>query len=145
MGSEVGGRPDELGRRNADDGEPDEWERMLALNVLTPMRLTRRLAPSMIERGRGTIINVGSVAAIEAMQSAGAYAASKFALRGWSLSCYQRLRDHGKRIVGISAKTAASQILVKQCHEFIFYETLVGQRVQGYSVEEGEKRLKRAL
>ncbi len=57
----------------------------------------------------------------------------------------QRLRDHGKRVVGLSAKSAASQILVKQCHEFIFYETLVGQRVQGYSVEEGEVRLKRAL
>ncbi|MFT7578968.1 MAG: hypothetical protein ACI9MR_000630 [Myxococcota bacterium] len=57
----------------------------------------------------------------------------------------QRLRDYGKRIVGISAKNAASRILVKQCHEFVFYETLVGQRVQGYSVEEGETRLTGAL
>ena len=57
----------------------------------------------------------------------------------------QRLRDHGKRVVGISAKSAASQILVKQCHEFVFYETLVGQRVQGYSAEEGEARLRKAL
>ena len=57
----------------------------------------------------------------------------------------QRLRHHGKRVVGISAKSAASHVLVKQCHEFVFYETLVGQRVVGYSVEEGEARLKRAL
>ncbi|PKN53895.1 MAG: hypothetical protein CVU56_29405, partial [Deltaproteobacteria bacterium HGW-Deltaproteobacteria-14] len=57
----------------------------------------------------------------------------------------QRLRHHGKRVVGISAKSAASHMLVKQCHEFIFYETLVGQRVVGYSVEEGEARLQRAL
>ena len=57
----------------------------------------------------------------------------------------QRLRDHAKRVVGLSAKNAASNILVKQCHEFIFYETLVGKRVQGYSHEDGEKRLKRAL
>jgi len=57
----------------------------------------------------------------------------------------QRLRDHAKRVVGISAKSAASQILVKQCHEFVFYETLVGQRVQGYSVEEGEARVRKAL
>ncbi|MGM0578670.1 MAG: NYN domain-containing protein [Myxococcota bacterium] len=56
-----------------------------------------------------------------------------------------RLRDHAKRIVGISAKSAASDILVRICHEFIFYETLVGQRVQGYSVEEGETRVKKAL
>ncbi len=57
----------------------------------------------------------------------------------------RRLRDHGKRVVGVSAKKAASQILVKQCHEFAFYETLVGQRVQGYSVEEGERRVAEAL
>lgn len=57
----------------------------------------------------------------------------------------QRLRDHGKRVIGMSARSAASPILVKQCHEFVFYETLVGQRVAGYSVEEGEERVKRAL
>ena len=57
----------------------------------------------------------------------------------------QRLRDHGKRVIGMSARNAASPILVKQCHEFVFYETLIGQRVAGYSVEEGEGRLKRAL
>jgi len=57
----------------------------------------------------------------------------------------QRLRDHGRRVIGVSAKSAASPILVKQCHEFVFYETLVGQRVVGFSVEEGEERLRRAL
>lgn len=56
-----------------------------------------------------------------------------------------RLRDHGKRVVGISAKSAASDILVKICHEFIFYESLVGQRVQGVSMEEAEERVRRAL
>jgi uncharacterized LabA/DUF88 family protein len=57
----------------------------------------------------------------------------------------QRLRSYGKRVVGISARSAASQILVKQCHEFIFYESLVGQTMQGYSRDEGEERMKRAL
>ena len=57
----------------------------------------------------------------------------------------QRLRDHGKRVIGVSARTAASPILVKQCHEFVYYETLIGLRVAGFSVEEGEGRLKRGL
>jgi len=57
----------------------------------------------------------------------------------------RRLRAHGKRVVGISAKKAASNILVKQVHEFIFYETLVGQRVQGYSLEDAERLIRRAL
>jgi uncharacterized LabA/DUF88 family protein len=57
----------------------------------------------------------------------------------------QRLRDYGKRVVGVSARSAASQILVKQCHEFIFYESLVGVAMTDYSRDEGESRLKRAL
>lgn len=71
------------------DGNPDEWETMFALNVHAPMRLTRRFAPIMQQRGGGTIVNIGSIAAVEPMTSSCAYAATKYAMRGWSLSCYQ--------------------------------------------------------
>ncbi|MEC9073278.1 MAG: NYN domain-containing protein, partial [Myxococcota bacterium] len=57
----------------------------------------------------------------------------------------RRLRDHGKRVVGISARNAASQILVQVCHEFIFYETLVGERLQGFAVEDAAGLVRRAL
>eukprot|EP00123_Amoebidium_parasiticum_P012143 comp21151_c0_seq1/m.28630 comp21151_c0_seq1/g.28630 ORF comp21151_c0_seq1/g.28630 comp21151_c0_seq1/m.28630 type:complete len:242 (-) comp21151_c0_seq1:510-1235(-) len=84
------------------DGNPDEWETMMAINLNAPMRLTRRLAPAMAERGGGTIINMGSVAAIEPMTSSCAYAASKHGLRGWSLSCYQNLRLKNIKVVLIN-------------------------------------------
>jgi short-subunit dehydrogenase len=84
---------------NAVDGDPDAWTSLFAVNVLAPMRLTRRLAPRMVERERGTIVNVGSIAAIESMKGPGAYAASKHALRGFSLSSYERLREHGVKVV----------------------------------------------
>ncbi len=84
------------------DGDPGTWESGLRLNVLAPMHLTRRLAPGMTGRERGTIINLGSVAAIEGMQGAGAYATTKHALRGWSLSCYQALRGYGVKVVLIN-------------------------------------------
>lgn len=70
-------------------GNPDDWETMFALNVHAPMRLTRRFAPVMQQRGVGTIVNIGSIAAVEPMTASCAYAATKYALRGWSLSCYQ--------------------------------------------------------
>ena len=84
------------------DGDPDDWERGLAVNVAAPMRLTRRLSPGMVDAGGGAIINIGSVAAIEGMTDAGAYAATKHALRGWSLSCYQKLRLAGIKVVLIN-------------------------------------------
>lgn len=84
---------------SAVDGDPDAWARLLAVNTLAPMRLMRRLAPRMVERERGTIVNVGSIAAIEGMKGPGAYAASKHGLRGFTLSSYERLREHGIKVV----------------------------------------------
>jgi 3-oxoacyl-[acyl-carrier protein] reductase len=91
-----------LVRGHALSGEPETWEMALKLNVAAPMRLTRRLAPAMEKNERGTIINLGSVAAIEGMTDSGAYAATKHALRGWSLSCYQKLRRSGIKVVLIN-------------------------------------------
>jgi short-subunit dehydrogenase len=42
--------------------DPAEQERMVRLHVLAPMRLTRAALPGMLERGRGAIVNVSSVA-----------------------------------------------------------------------------------
>ncbi len=84
------------------EGDPDEWDERLLVNLAAPMRLTRRLAPAMRAAQRGTIINIGSVAAIEGMTENGAYAASKHGLRGWSLSCYRKLRHEGIKVVLIN-------------------------------------------
>jgi 3-oxoacyl-[acyl-carrier protein] reductase len=84
---------------SAVDGDPDTWERLFAVNTLAPMRLMRRLAPKMVEREQGVIVNVGSIAAIEGMKGPGAYAASKHGLRGFTLSSYERLREHGIKVV----------------------------------------------
>ncbi len=84
---------------SAVDGDPDAWAHLFAVNTLAPMRLMRRLAPTMVERERGTIVNIGSIAAIEGMKGPGAYAASKHGLRGFTLSSYERLREHGIKVV----------------------------------------------
>ena len=47
----------------------------------------------------------------------------------------RRLRSNAKRIVGLSAKDAASKILVSVCHEFIFYEGLTGESLKGFDLD----------
>lgn len=96
---------------NATSGDPDDWDRMLAINLHAPMRLTRHLAPPMVEREVGTIINIGSVAAVEGMTQNGAYAAAKHGLRGWSLSCYRHLRGHGIKVTLINPGLVATDMV----------------------------------
>lgn len=44
--------------------DPEAGERSVALNLLTPLRLAHSVLPGMLERGRGTIVNIASMAAL---------------------------------------------------------------------------------
>ena len=61
-----------------------EIERTMRLNFLSPASMTLALLPGMLERGRGSIVNVSSLGGRLGILSEAAYSASKFALAGWS-------------------------------------------------------------
>lgn len=63
------------------------------------MRLTRHFAPKMASKGEGWIINIGDVQGCHSGPRDAAYAATKHGLRGWSMSCYEHLRDQNVRVV----------------------------------------------
>lgn len=85
-------------------------ETMLQLNLHAPIHLTRLVAPSMVEAKKGVIMFTGSVAGVEPMQSACTYAATKWGLRGWALSCYQNLRKHGIKVVIVHPGMVATKM-----------------------------------
>jgi NAD(P)-dependent dehydrogenase (short-subunit alcohol dehydrogenase family) len=62
------------------------WSRVMAVNVDGPMRLARAVLPSMIERGKGAIINVSSEAGLRGGCAGAAYTTSKHAVIGLSKS-----------------------------------------------------------
>ena len=69
----------------------------LAVNLRGPFLVTRALLPSMLERGSGLIVNIGSVAGRKAFPGNAAYSASKFGLRGFHEVLLEELRDTGVR------------------------------------------------
>jgi len=89
-------------RRPLVDLELDEWRHVLDVNLTSAFLVARAVAPGMIERGRGKIVNVCSVMSELARPTTGAYAATKGALRMLTRSMCAEWAGHGIQANGIS-------------------------------------------
>lgn len=90
------------GRERFDDCDADDLARIVETNVIGLIRMSRALAPSMLARGGGDIVNVGSTSGHFAIQNDAAYVASKFALNGLSRALRADYEGMGLRIVEVS-------------------------------------------
>lgn len=62
------------------------WSRVMNVNVLGMMKLTRAVLPLMLEKRQGSIVNIGSEASLKASAAGAAYTTSKHAVVGLSKS-----------------------------------------------------------
>lgn len=66
-----------IGQAPAQDGLLDDWDEMIATNINGLLYCTRAVLPGMIERGRGHIVNIGSVAGNRAFKCGNVYGSTK--------------------------------------------------------------------
>ncbi len=81
--------------------EPEDGEKLLRLNVFTPLRLTKAVLPSMIERRTGTIVDISSMAALAPTPGMFYYNASKGALAAASEALRSEVQQHGVHVVTV--------------------------------------------
>jgi short-subunit dehydrogenase len=74
---------------------PEQINRALDVNLRAPMQLTRALVPGMVERGRGHVVLVSSLAGKVASVGSAVYSATKFGLRGFGAGLRQDLHGTG--------------------------------------------------
>jgi NADP-dependent 3-hydroxy acid dehydrogenase YdfG len=79
---------------------PEEVVRLLEVNLLGAMLLTRAVLPQMLERRHGAIISVGSLSGRVAMEPL--YSATKYGLRGFSLGLRRQLAGSGVSVSLVS-------------------------------------------
>jgi len=84
------------------DTKPEDWDRMMAVNVRGVFLACRAVLPAMMKERRGTIINIVSVAAKRAIPGGAAYAASKHAVLGLTQVLAEEMRPHGVRVGALS-------------------------------------------
>jgi 3-hydroxy acid dehydrogenase / malonic semialdehyde reductase len=62
------------------EGSIQDWEEMIDTNVKGLLYVSRAIVPAMVSRGKGTIINIGSIAGQDVYPKGNVYCASKFAV-----------------------------------------------------------------
>jgi serine 3-dehydrogenase len=63
------------------EGDPDDWDRMIDTNIKGLLYVTRAFLPHMVARGRGHVVNLGSLAGHQTYPRGNVYGATKYAVR----------------------------------------------------------------
>jgi ribitol 2-dehydrogenase len=82
----------------AAEGNPDEWDQMLNLNINAAFRSVQAVLPRMIERKTGDIIFTSSVAGVVPVVWEPIYTASKFAVQAFLHATRRQVSEYGIRM-----------------------------------------------
>ena len=83
------------------EGNIDDWEAMLDINVKGLLYVSKAIMPQMIKRNTGFIVNIGSIAGKEVYPNGNVYCASKFAVNALNKSMRLDLNQYNIRVAGI--------------------------------------------
>lgn len=83
------------------EGNLDEWDTVIDTNIKALLSMTRIVVPGMVERGRGHIINIGSIAGDAAYPGGSVYCATKAAVKALSDGLRIDLVDTPLRVTNI--------------------------------------------
>ena len=94
-----------------EDQDPEEWEKMLNLNVLSVMHGSQIVIPDMQKRKSGTIINISSIAGLKPFPRHAAYCASKYAVTGFTQVIREALSPYNVRVLLVSPGAVPTGLL----------------------------------
>ncbi|MDX1285170.1 MAG: SDR family NAD(P)-dependent oxidoreductase [Draconibacterium sp.] len=84
------------------DGNIDDWDMMLDINVKGLLYVSKAIFPKMISQGTGHIINIGSTAGKEVYPNGNVYCASKYAVDALNQAMRIDLNKHGIRVGAVN-------------------------------------------
>jgi NAD(P)-dependent dehydrogenase (short-subunit alcohol dehydrogenase family) len=90
----------------------ESFDAAFALNVRAPYFLSAALVPGMIERGRGSIVNVSTMAASVGMPGLSAYGATKAALESLTRTWAAELGAHGIRVNAVAPGPTGTEMFL---------------------------------
>jgi len=96
--------------RNFEAEDPQQLEAMFQINLIAPVLLTRALLPDMLLRGRGRIVNIGSILGSLGMPYFTTYCATKAGLQRFSEALRRELVDTPVGVTYIAPRAVRTAI-----------------------------------
>ena len=97
-------------RNKVIDLSVEDFDRVMSTNIRGVFMLTKLALPYMIIQNQGTVINISSTAGKRGYVGGAAYAASKFALNGFSECLLREVREYNIRVVTISPSSVDTRV-----------------------------------
>jgi 3-hydroxy acid dehydrogenase/malonic semialdehyde reductase len=101
-----------VGRAMIQDGESDDWNRMIDTNIKGLLYVTSAVVPLFIAKNRGHIINLGSIAGKEVYPAGNVYCATKHAVDALSKGMRMDLLEHGIKVTTIAPGAAETEFSI---------------------------------
>jgi len=90
-----------LGLGTADEADWNDWQTMINVNCTGLAFITRQLLPGMVQRNKGHVINIGSIAGTYPYRGGNVYGATKAFVEQFSLNLKADLLGTGVRVTNI--------------------------------------------
>ncbi|MCI0523577.1 MAG: SDR family oxidoreductase [Bacteroidales bacterium] len=90
------------GLNHIDEGDRDDWDQMIDTNIKGLLYVTRAIAPGMVKRGSGHIINISSIAGKEVYENGAVYCGSKHAVDAISRGMRIDMVKHNIKVTNVA-------------------------------------------
>ncbi|BAQ09383.1 3-ketoacyl-acp reductase [Bacillus sp. OxB-1] len=92
------------------DMDPEEWKKIIDVNLMGTYYVTRAVLPQLIEKNGGDIITISSTSGLNGAATSSAYSASKFGVIGFTESLAQEVRRNNIRVSALAPSTVATDL-----------------------------------
>lgn len=104
------------GLSSIQDGNIEDWDAMIDINVKGLLYVSKAILPQMVERNDGFVVNIGSIAGKEVYPNGNVYCASKYAVNALNKAMRIDLNKHNIRVSAIhpgAVETEFSEVRFK--------------------------------
>lgn len=118
-----------------EDAGEERIEKMVNLNLLVPIKLTRRLLPAFKKNQAGTIVNINSSAGRKPAAKHVVYTATKHGMRGFSDALKEEIKGQGIRILDISPGKMATDLFSADDKELDMSNFMAPQEIAEVTIQ----------